>query len=413
MADGLSLPSYPLPDEREREKTRMTDHGTADGPGTGGTPSSRVSASWGFTLRTPGLPPVSFNVVPGSRPPSRIHVVTGANGTGKTRLLNLIAALASGGDRTGDSSLEFRAGAAPGSTWTGGKAAERPLVLAVSFSALDPPPGSPSCPGCARIGIWDAAGARLKSAGELASEFAASTDACLNGPRRQAWLQAMTTIEYSDQALADEQVSALADPCPLPDPDDEPEPARPGPRETFAGLGAGHQAAVLSLAQIAEHVQGRSLVLIDSPESYLSLPLQTAFTRALDALLDEHGSAAVLATGSPVIMQDVPRDCTWILRRDGRAASAARPGIETWGENTGTIFRQVLGLDPMRSGYRQAIDDAARANPGYNATIRALRDLVGSEGRAYAMVTARREPCGPRPGGSSPGSRAREPEPEP
>jgi hypothetical protein len=46
---------------------------------------------------------------------------------------------------------------------------------------------------------------------------------------------------------------------------------------------------------------------------------------------------------SPVVLQEVPSECVWRLRRVGDVVTAERPDIETFGENVGTLTGEVFG----------------------------------------------------------------------
>ena len=61
----------------------------------------------------------------------------------------------------------------------------------------------------------------------------------------------------------------------------------------------------------------RTLVLLDEPEAHLHPPLLSAFTRALSDLLIYRNGVAIIATHSPVVLQEVPKSCVWKLRRSG------------------------------------------------------------------------------------------------
>lgn len=48
-------------------------------------------------------------------------------------------------------------------------------------------------------------------------------------------------------------------------------------------------------------------MLIDEPEGHLHPPLLSAFVRALSELLVNRNGVAIIATHSPVVLQEVPR----------------------------------------------------------------------------------------------------------
>jgi predicted ATP-dependent endonuclease of OLD family len=79
------------------------------------------------------------------------------------------------------------------------------------------------------------------------------------------------------------------------------------------------------MTRLIELVDERTLILLDEPESHLHPPLLSAFIRALSDLLVKRNGVAVIATHSPVVLQEVPKSCAWKLRRSGRVALAERP----------------------------------------------------------------------------------------
>ena len=162
-------------------------------------------------------------------------------------------------------------------------------------------------------------------------------------------------------------------------------------REVFRGLSSGHKIVLLTVTRLVESVEERTLVLIDEPESHLHPPLLSAFIRALSELLINRNGVAIIATHSPVVLQEVPRKCVWRLRRSGDAVAAERPQIETFGENVGTLTHEVFGLEVTDSGFHRMIADAVSVHRSYNEVLGAFNGSIGSEGRALvqALLAAR------------------------
>jgi len=165
----------------------------------------------------------------------------------------------------------------------------------------------------------------------------------------------------------------------------------------FLGLGLGHKAVLLTVTRLAEVVQDRTLVLLDEPETHLRLPLLSALARALSGLLSGQGSAAVIATHSPVVLREVPRDCMWVLRRSGSVTRADRPQAETFGENIGTLTSEVLGLEVTESGFYKKLAQAAAGKRTYAEVLQEFDGKLGSEARAIAQALAAASPSR-RPG---------------
>jgi hypothetical protein len=79
------------------------------------------------------------------------------------------------------------------------------------------------------------------------------------------------------------------------------------------------------MTRLVEHVTDRSLVVLDEPESHLHRPPLATFRRVLSDLLTDRNGLAVMATHSPVVLQEAPASCLWKLRRYGSQLVANRP----------------------------------------------------------------------------------------
>jgi predicted ATP-binding protein involved in virulence len=153
--------------------------------------------------------------------------------------------------------------------------------------------------------------------------------------------------------------------------------------QVFRDLSSGHAIVLLTMTRLVELVDERTIVLVDEPEGHLHPPLLSAFVRALSDLLIKRNGVALLATHSPVVLQEVPKSCVWMLRRSARLSKAERPTIETFGENVGTLTREVFGLEVTNSGFHQLLKNAI-TEPGvdYETAVRGFNGQLGAEAHA-------------------------------
>lgn len=156
-------------------------------------------------------------------------------------------------------------------------------------------------------------------------------------------------------------------------------------------MGAGHKIAMLSISQLVVTVQERTLVLIDEPEAHLHPPLLSAFVRALSDLLTDRNGLAVIATHSPVVLQEAPRSCVRIVDNLLSEVTLRQPQLETFGENVGTLTREVFGMEASSTGYHALLQELADQHTTYDAALSVLGGQLGGEGRAIlrAMVAAK------------------------
>lgn len=152
--------------------------------------------------------------------------------------------------------------------------------------------------------------------------------------------------------------------------------------KTFSLLSSGHKIVLLTLTRLVETVEERTLVLIDEPEAHLHPPLLSSFIRALSNLLVNRNAVTIIATHSPVVLQEVPKTCVWILNRSAREAKAERPSIETFGENVGILSREVFQLELTHSGFHKLLEKAALEHPDYETALYAFNGQLGAEAKA-------------------------------
>lgn len=319
---------------------------------------------------------LDLTVDPEAKPPSNIHALIGSNGVGKTRLLdNLARTVLSSDSSRNHSRLEDR-----------GERRPHPFtnLVSVSFSAFDPQePLTPSrMVGYRYVGLKQHGTRTVKSHSVLGDEFAESVNACMSeGPTRaERWSRVLTRLESTDPIFNGLEISRLADP----------EGDEPDPKVLFATLSSGHKIVLLALARLVEHTAERTLVLIDEPEAHLHPPLLSTFIRVLSELLMDRNGLALIATHSPVVLQETPRKSVWALRRAGGDVRVGHPELETFGENVGVITREIFELEVKRTGFHAMIEELALQGLSFDEIIAAFGDNLGAEGRALARAAARR-----------------------
>ena len=208
---------------------------------------------------------------------------------------------------------------------------------------------------------------------DLADEFSISAKACEAGARGVRWKRSLTTLQ-ADPIFAETQVASLAGV--------ESSQFVRQAKQMFRKLSSGHKIVLLTITKLVEKVEEKTLVLMDEPEAHLHPPLLSAFIRALSDLLIDRNGVAIVATHSPVILQEVPASCVWKIVRHGSAARADRPEIETFGENVGVLTSEVFGLEVTRSGFHKMLADAVGDLDSIDAVLTKFDNEVGSEGRA-------------------------------
>ncbi|MCY4060484.1 MAG: AAA family ATPase, partial [Gammaproteobacteria bacterium] len=334
---------------------------------------------------------LSFHVEPLTTPPTNIHVLIGRNGVGKSFLLNAMSRALVYPNESESETGRFSDPPNPFTFDDDDNEFSSPFanIVAVTFSAFDDFPVVPrprnaikgvqyTNIGLRKVGIVDQKGARkygtvTRLSEELSQDFIDSAKVCSLGDRRDRWLAALRTLE-SDPLFEESGVSGLARSS------GDGFGVRAG--RIFRGLSSGHKIVLLTLTKLVEKVDERTLVLMDEPETHLHPPLLSAFIRALSDLLINRNGVAIIATHSPVVLQEVPRSCVWHIRRHGGTTVAERVQIETFAEHVGRLTHEVFGLEVTESGFHKMIANAVQPEDDLEAVGEKFDHEIGSEGRA-------------------------------
>jgi predicted ATPase len=321
---------------------------------------------------------LDFRVKAHSLPPTNIHAIIGRNGVGKTSLLNsMIRAVTSKAHpdaRFGQ--MNFISYVPIGTDYFSS-------LISISFSAFDPFTSPEEQPDPSKgtcyfyVGLKDFAdedGAILKSLNDLYQEFIESLEICLSQVgKRTRWLTAISTLETDDNFAG----MGLANLSEL-----EGDQVHTASIRILKKMSSGHAIVLLTITKLVARLEEKTLVLFDEPESHLHPPLLSALVRSLSELLIDRNAVAIIATHSPVVLQEIPRSCVWKIGRVGLASSWARPDIETFGENVGSLTREVFGLEVSKSGFNALLAEEADSAIAYEDALARFDGQLGFEGRA-------------------------------
>jgi hypothetical protein len=269
-------------------------------------------------------------------------------------------------------------------------------LVSITFSAFDPfgPVPGPQEIRYSYVGLKQAPASAKddqklphKTVNELTEEFVTSVGKCRSGARSLRWRRALETLE-ADPLFKEADVAGLSrseGDSDAPALSDDESGWEGRARRLYEDLSSGHKIVLLTITRLVETVDERTLVLFDEPEAHLHPPLLAAFVRSLSDLLMQRNGVAIIATHSPVVLQEAPRTCVWILHRSGAEVRADRPGIETFGENVGVLTREVFGLEVTQSGFHKLLEEAVAAQAGgYEAVLEQFGGQLGTEARVIA-----------------------------
>lgn len=346
----------------------------------GGARLTRYSFEYSFPVPYGGEDKsIDFVVIPDSKPPTNIHAIIGKNGVGKTTLLKkmLYAVYAK------EYSEEF-----------GGFDRMRfSNVVFVSYSAFDIPVFDTNLPSDRRkipyafvglIGQKENEEKYVKDQEHLASEFVDSLYKVSNSYKKKIWNEIIDILS-SDMTFAELNIKAWIEA------DSKISGANNEERkkdfsiritEQYKRLSSGHKVILLTLTKLVELVEEKTLVILDEPEEHLHPPLVSAFIRALSKLLIYRNGVGIIATHSPVIVQEIPQKCVWMIRRVNTEFVAERPSIQTFGENLGELTEEIFGFEVLNSGFHKMLQDESYKTDDYEEALEEFDNELGKEAQS-------------------------------
>lgn len=336
---------------------------------------------------------INFDVHESSTPSTNIHALIGRNGCGKTTILNGMIDAITERDNISGKFLEE-------DSWGRDTPISKDYfssLVSVSFSAFDPfePPEEQPDPTKGTcyyyIGLKNRdKESTLHSISELRAGFVKSLIDCFRkANKKKLWHSAIEKLG-SDENFASMSLGELEERYntfkrskrALQIDDKE-------FRKLFlddidlylSRMSSGHAIVLFTITQLVSTVEEKTLVLIDEPEGHLHPPLLSAFLRTLSELLYDQNGVAIIATHSPVVLQEIPKTCVWKINRVGKIVEPYRPEHETFGENVGVLTREVFGLEVSKSGYHDLLSKSVDAGGTYEEILLKYKRQLGLEAR--------------------------------
>lgn len=156
--------------------------------------------------------------------------------------------------------------------------------------------------------------------------------------------------------------------------------------EGFRIMSTGHKFLFHALMNLVAHIEPQSLILIDEPETHLHPPLLSTVMKSLRILLREKNSYAVIATHSPIILQETLSKNVHILKRIEDSTLHFHPEIQTYGESISAITNYVFGLTTDYAEHLEVLRKIASESSCINNIEEVLEGDLSVQGRAIVLA---------------------------
>ncbi|WP_214228002.1 AAA family ATPase [Pedobacter sp. B4-66] len=107
-------------------------------------------------------------------------------------------------------------------------------------------------------------------------------------------------------------------------------------------------------------IDNGSIILFDEPETHLHPNIVSRILNALNILLHQYNSFCIIATHSPVILQEIPSKFIRVFQRQGNMPLIFSPTIECFGENLTNINNSIFDVDKEEEIYKHTFRNLAQ-----------------------------------------------------
>lgn len=150
----------------------------------------------------------------------------------------------------------------------------------------------------------------------------------------------------------------------------------------YNNMSAGQRIISGMIAAVCANIKENSILLIDEPENHLHPGLLSSFMAIIEKILDNFSSYAIIATHSPLILQQVPSSSVTIFERNKNRVSWRHPDFECFGESQQTISEMALDLAEPELDFHDKLQELARTKT--SAEINSIfNDRLGFSARLY------------------------------
>lgn len=147
-------------------------------------------------------------------------------------------------------------------------------------------------------------------------------------------------------------------------------------------MSSGQSILAYFISAALAYLKEGSLVIFDEPEIHLHPSAVALLMQTLQALLQEFNSYAIIATHSPVVIQEVPRKRVIRFEREGNITTSHTLGHESFGENITELTRMVFETVEIPNFYKKTLHALAKKHD-FNTVSEMFDNQLSLHAMAY------------------------------
>lgn len=138
-------------------------------------------------------------------------------------------------------------------------------------------------------------------------------------------------------------------------------------------LSSGQNILVYIVSEILAQIRFNSLILYDEPETHLHPNAVSSLMFTIFNLVKRFDSFCILATHSPIVIQEIPSRNIFIIERENEHAEVRKLQMESFGENLTVITDEIFGNRMIAKYHYQVLDELANSGRNYDEILKLLQ----------------------------------------
>ena len=124
--------------------------------------------------------------------------------------------------------------------------------------------------------------------------------------------------------------------------------------DLIQNISSGQATILLYITKLVYSVNKGSLIIFDEPEVFMHPPMMKSFIRAVSNIVQKSSAFCLIATHSPVVIQEIP-DCNVYKINSEHRIEPIR--YITYGQNLDTLYKNIYGVALQMTGYNSLLTE--------------------------------------------------------
>jgi len=154
--------------------------------------------------------------------------------------------------------------------------------------------------------------------------------------------------------------------------------------DSLSLLSSGQAILANFITSLVAWLKEDSIVLFDEPETHLHPNAVANLFNVFHSLLEHFDSYAIVATHSPIVIQEIPSKRVIVFNREENLTTASNLSIESFGENISELTRHVFETVTIPNYYKDFFDEKSRKLP-FEEIMKLFNNALSINAQSYLL----------------------------